>query len=579
MEGMKILRIDMGAAGGPKAKAEDMGKYSGLGGRWLTSSIVDKEVDAECSPLGPNNKLVLAAGLLSGTAAVMSGRISAGAKSPLTGGIKESNSGGQAGQVMARLGYAAIVLEGQPEKGMLYKIFINKDGVKIMPDASLKGLGNYAICERMQNEFGEKVACISIGPAGDRLSCNSSVAISDMEGRPTRHCGRGGMGAVMGSKGVKVIALDEAGCKNREAKNPDKFKEACKAWAQGIRDDGVSQGLGALGTNMVTNPINEAGAYPTRNFSEGRFAGADKICGETQAQIEVDRGGLATHGCHRGCIIQCSGIFNDKAGNFVTKQPEYETVWSLGGNCLIDNLDSIARMDRMCDDFGVDTIEMGGTMGVAMEGGLAEFGDWQAAERLLREVGKGSPLGKLLASGTTNCGKVLGVERLPCCKGQSMPAYDPRGILGMGVTYGTSTMGADHTAGYAVATNIFKIGGDVDPLGTEGQVETSRDLQIGTMAIDGTGMCLFVAFPMMASEAVFQSLLDLINSFMGWNWTAAEYMDMGKKMLKMERDFNKRAGFTPQDDRIPEFMRREPLPPHNVTYVVTDEDMDRVFNW
>jgi aldehyde:ferredoxin oxidoreductase len=523
--------------------------------------------------------VVIAPGILSGTAAVMSGRVSVGGKSPLTGGIKETNSGGQASQVMARLGYAAIVLEGQPKKGELYKIFINKDGVKIMPDASLKGLGNYAVADRMHKEFGEKVACISVGQAGEWLYCDSSVAFTDMEGRPTRHAGRGGMGAVMGSKGVKVIALDDSGCKMREPKNPDKFKQACKEWAEGIRADGVSQGLGALGTNMVTNPINEAGGYPTRNFSEGRFEGADKICGETQAELEKERGGLVTHGCHRGCIIQCSGIFNDKAGNFVTKQPEYETVWSLGGNCGIDNLDSIARMDRMCDDIGLDTIEAGATIGVAMEAGIVPFGDWEGAERLLKEAGRGTPLGKIIGSGAYNCGKVLGVERLPCVKGQAMPAYDPRPIMGIGVTYATSTMGADHTAGYAVATNIFKVGGDVDPLKPEGQVATSRDLQIGTTAIDGTGMCLFVAFPMMANEAVFHSLLDLINGFFDWGWTAENYLAMGKKILKLERDFNTRAGFTAQDDRIPEFMLREPLPPHNITFKVTPQDMDTMFNF
>jgi aldehyde:ferredoxin oxidoreductase len=388
------------------------------------------------------------------------------------------------------------------------------------------------------------------------------------------------MGAVMGSKGVKVIGLDDAGCKMRAPKDPDKFKEACKAWVEGLRKDPVTgEGLPALGTNMVTNPINEAGGYPTRNFSSGNFEGVDKICGETQAEVEKSRGGSVTHGCHRGCVIQCSGMFNDKQGNFLTKQVEYETVWSLGGNCGIDNLDSIARMDRMCDDFGVDTIEMGATIAVAMEGGLAAFGDWEAAEGLLKEVGKGSPLGKILASGAENCGKVLGVERLPVCKGQAMPAYDPRAIMGIGVTYASSPMGADHTAGYAVATNIFKVGGDVDPLKPEGQVDTSRELQIGTTALDGTGMCLFVAFAMMASGDVFQSLLDMINSFFGWNWTADDYVGMGKKILKLERDFNTRAGFTPQDDRVPEFMLREPLPPHNITFQVTDADMDTLFNF
>ena len=246
--------------------------------------------------------------------------------------------------------------------------------------------------------------------------------------------------------------------------------------------------------------LNEAGAYPTYNFQQGTFPGASKISGETQAQLETDRGGEATHGCQRGCTIQCSGIFNDAAGNYVTKQPEYETVWSHGGNCGIDDLDVIAKLDRMDDDFGLDTIEMGVTIGVAMEAGLIKFGDAEGALRLLGEVGTGTPLGRVLGSGAGITGKVLGVERVPVVKNQAMPAYDPRGVQGIGVTYATTPMGADHTAGYTVATNILKVGGFVDPLKPEGQVELSRNLQIATAAVDSTGMCLFIAFPASTSR-------------------------------------------------------------------------------
>ena len=219
--------------------------------------------------------------------------------------------------------------------------------------------------------------------------------------------------------------------------------------------------------------INEAGAYPTRNFSTGQFEGAGKISGETQAELENARGGegSATHGCHRGCVIRCSGTFYDKNGNFLTKQPEYETVWAHGGNCGIDDLDAIAQIDRLDDDYGVDTIEMGATIAVAMEAGVAEFGDAEAAINLVKEVGKGTPLGRILGNGAAVTGKVFGVERVPVVKNQAMPAYDPRAVQGIGVTYATTTMGADHTAGYAVATNIMKVGGDVDPLKPEGQVE------------------------------------------------------------------------------------------------------------
>lgn len=576
----KILRIDMGAEGGPKTAAVPVGNYAGLGGRALTSAIVSEEVPANCHPLGDANKLVIAPGLLSGSSSAMSGRISVGAKSPLTGGIKESNSGGQPSQVLARLGYGAIVIEGKPKGDDLYKIFINKDGVKITVDNNLRMLGNYDVVEKMKTEFGDKIACISIGQAGEMKLAASSIAFTDMELRPTRHAGRGGVGAVMGSKGVKVIVLDDTAMDMRQPKDVNAFREANKRWVAGLQGHGVTgQALPAYGTNVLTNIINEAGGYPTYNFKEGRFAGAAKISGEVMAEAETKRGGLATHGCHRGCVIRCSGIYNDKDGHFLTKQPEYETVWAHGGNCGIDDLDTIATLDFLDDNYGLDTIEMGATIGVAMDAGLLKFGDGDGAINLIKEVGKGTPLGRIIGSGAAVTGKVFGVERVPVVKGQAMPAYDPRAVQGIGVTYATSPMGADHTSGYAVATNILGVGGKVDPLKPEGQVDLSRALQVATAFIDSTGMCVFTAFALMDQPETAQALIDMLNAFYGWNWTADDTVEFGKKVLKMERDFNARAGFTKEHDRLPPFMTAQPLAPHNVTFGVKDEELDKVFNW
>ena len=576
----KILRIDMGADGGPKANETPIGDYAGLGGRALTSAVVSKEVPPLCHALGDDNKLVIAPGLLSGTAAAMSGRISVGCKSPLTGGIKEANAGGQASQVLARLGYAAIILEGLPKPDALYKVFINKDGVTITEDNSLKMLGNYALVEKLTGEYGDKVAIMSIGQAGEMKMAAASVACTDMELRPTRHAGRGGVGAVMGSKGVKAIILDDAGLKNRAPKDPDAFKDANKRWVDGLqKNETTGEGLPAFGTNVLTNVINEAGAYPTNNFQLGRFDACAKISGETQAETETARGGSATHGCHRGCVIKCSGIYNDKDGNYLTKQPEYETVWAHGGNCGIDDLDVIAQLDRMDDDFGLDTIEMGATIGVAMEAGLAKFGDAQGAINLVAEVGKGSDLGRILGNGAAVTGKVFGIERVPVVKGQSMPAYDPRAIMGIGVTYATSTMGADHTAGYAVATNVLGVGDPVDPLKPEGQAGLSQAFQIATAAVDSTGMCLFVTFATATQPETNQAFLDLISAFTGTTMTDDGVMDLGKSVLKNERDFNLGAGFTAKHDRLPEYFKKEALPPHNITFQVSDEDLDSVHNF
>lgn len=577
---MKILRINMGAKGGPKVSEGPLGEYEGLGGRGLTSAIVAKEVPPLCHPLGEDNKLVIAPGLLSGTAAAMSGRLSVGCKSPLTGTIKEANAGGQPAQVLARLGYAAIVLEGKPKDDTLYKIVINKKGVQVLPANELKMLGNYDLVDKIKGEYGDTIACISIGPAGEMRLSAASVACTDMELRPTRHAGRGGVGAVMGSKGVKAIVLDDTGMDMRKPKDPEKFKEANKRFADGLKKHPVTgEGLPAYGTNILANVINEAGAYPTKNFMWGRFEGCSKISGETQAETETARGGLATHGCHRGCTIQCSGIYMDKDGHYLTKQPEYETVWAHGANCGIDDLDAIAMLDRLDDDYGLDTIEMGATIAVAMEAGVAEFGDAEAAINLINEVGRGTPLGRILGNGAAVTGKVFGVERVPVAKGQAMPAYDPRGVQGIGVTYATSTMGADHTAGYAVAANVLKVGGDVDPLKPEGQVELSRNLQIATAAVDSTGMCLFIAFAVLDQPDTFQALIDMINAFSGLSLTADDVTELGKSILKNERDFNTRAGFTAQDDRLPDFFKREPLPTHNITFQVPDEELDTLFNW
>ncbi len=576
----KILRINMGNEGGPQASEEPMGDYAGLGGRGMTSAIIAKEVPPLCHPLGKDNKLVIAPGILSGSHAAQSGRASVGCKSPLTGGIKEANVGGQGAQVLARLGYAAVVLEGKPKDDNLYKVVINKDGVEIIPDNSLKMLGNYDLIDNIKAEYGDKVACISIGPAGEMKMAAASVAFTDMEQRPTRHAGRGGVGAVMGAKGVKVIVLDDTGMETRSPKDPEKFKAANKVFTQGLKKHPITgEGLPSFGTNILTNIVNEAGALPTRNFQSGRFDGAGNVSGETQSEIMKSRGGMVAHGCHKGCVIRCSGIYMDKDGNYLTKRTEYETVWAHGPNCGIDDMDTIAMLDRLDDDYGLDTIEMGATIGVAMEAGLAKFGDGEGAINLLKEVGKGTPLGRIIGNGAAVTGKVFGVERVPVVKGQSLPAYDPRSVQGIGVTYATSTMGADHTAGYAVTANVLNVGGSVDPLKPEGQVELSRNLQIATAAIDSTGMCLFIAFAILDQEDTFNAMVDMIGAFTGQDMTADDVAALGKKILEYERDFNTRAGFTKKHDRLPDFFKTEPLSPHNVTFEVKDEDLDQVFNW
>ncbi len=577
----KILRINVGAPGGPKATEEPIGDYAGMGGRGMTTSVVYKEVPPDCHPLGPENKLVIAPGLMSGSAASSSGRMSVGCKSPLSGTIKESNAGGTGAQALARLGYAAVILEGERQGDDLYKVVINDQGVSLEKANDLKMLANYDLIEKLKPVHGEKVSVISIGTAGEMRMSNSSIAVTDPEFRPTRHCGRGGVGAVMGSKGIKCIVVDASGAKTRKPVRPDEFKESNKKFVEGLKGHAVTgQGLPAYGTNVLTNILNEAGGYPTYNFREGRYKHAQNLSGELQAENMKNReGGQPTHGCHRGCIIQCSGIYTDKDGNYMSKQPEYETVWSHGGNCGIDDLDAIARLDYLDDHYGLDTIEMGVTIGVAMEAGVIEFGDAEGAINLVHEVGKGTPLGRILGAGAATTARCFGMEHAPVVKGQALPAYDPRSVKGIGVTYATSTQGADHTAGYAVTANILKVGGDVDPLQTGGQAELSRNLQIATAALDSTGFCLFVAFAILDQGETFEAMVQTINHMYGLDMTGDDVVALGQKILKMEKEFNEKAGFGPAHDRLPRYFSREPLAPHNVVFDVPDKELDSVYNF
>ena len=554
--------------------------YRELGGRALTSALVADEVPATCHPLSAENKLVIAPGIFTGTGVPCAGRLSVGGKSPLTGTIKESNAGGMAGLALSALAIQAIVVEGEPPQGRLYRLLINKEGARLQPADDLAGLGNYDTVARQLDQFGAGVACISIGQAGEMLATAASIAVTDMEGRPTRHCGRGGMGAVMGTKGLKVIVIDPAGGQRVSPADREAFQVAVRKFATALQQHPLtSQTLPTYGTNILTNVINEAGALPTRNFSQGRFEGSEQISGEQQHDTIVERNGVIAHGCHRGCTIRCSRIYVNQSGEYVTKGPEYETIWAHGAQCGISDLDAIAQMDRLDDDYGLDTIETGVTIGVAMEAGILPFGDASGAIRLLEEVGKRTPLGRLVASGAETLGKVYGVKRIPTVKGQSMPAYDPRAVQGIGVTYATSTMGADHTAGYAVTANILGVGGRVDPLKPEGQIELSRNLQVATATIDAAGLCLFVAFPALDDPAVMDTLCELFAAFYGRPFAAADFTAMGKQVLARERAFNRAAGFAPAQDRLPDFFRTERLAPHNVTFTVPDEELDKVLDF
>lgn len=554
-------------------------EWNGLGGRGLTSAIVSKEVKPLCHPLGKNNKLIFAPGLLSGTIAANSGRLSAGAKSPLTNTIKESNAGGTAAKIFANAGIKALIIEGLPQnENLWYGLHITPEGVEIK-ETDLSGKGNFELIELLSEEY-PKAGILCIGPAGEMKMAAANISVKDPGGK-IRSLGRGGLGAVMGSKRIKYILVDAKGAKSVSIVDKDKFKDAAKRFAKALVEHPVSgQGLPTYGTNVLVNLLHEAGGLPTRNFSSGQFKDHEDISGEKIYDLIEKRGGKARHGCHQGCVIQCSQVYNDKDGNYLTSGFEYETVWALGANCEINDIDALATADNYMDDIGIDTIEVGTAIAVAMEAGIIDFGDSKALLRVIGEdIRKGTPLGRIIGSGTGITGKVFGVRRVPVVKNQALPAYDPRAVKGIGVTYATSTMGADHTAGYSVTSNVLNVGGAVDPLKKEGQVELSRNLQIATAALDTAGLCIFVAFAVLDNAEAMDAIVDMLNARFGAALTADDVINLGASVLKMEHEFNLNAGFTEKDDRLPEFFSEETLPPHNVIWDFTDEEIDEFWNF
>lgn len=575
---MKIYRVNMSDL---SFKIEDVPeKWKLLGGRGLTSTVIAEEVEPTSNPLGSKNKLVFAPGLLAGTKAANSGRLSVGAKSPLTGGIKESNSGGTAAQRLAKLGVKALIIEGIPKEDKWYTIHVHKEGVNIKEEKELVSKGNYEVIETITSRYGENTGVITIGQAGEYKMSTANISVKDPKGH-IRSAGRGGLGAVMGSKKIKYITLDDNDGVGIDINDKDKFNKSALTFNKGLIKHPVSgEALPKYGTNVLMNILNEAGGLPTKNSRMGKFDGAEKICGETMYNTIVERKGDTTHGCHVGCVIRCSQTYNDKDGNYLTSGFEYETIWGFGAGCMVDDLDIIAHIDNQCDDIGIDTIDTSGAMMVAMEAGLLKWGDGKGILNLIKnEIKEGTPLGRILGNGPDFIGKAYGVTRIPTVKGQTMPAYDARAVKGIGVTYATSPMGADHTAGYSVTANILKVGGHVDPLKKEGQVELSRNLQIATASLDSAGLCIFVAFAVLDNEDVSNAIIEMINAQYGVDWTVEDWFNLGRYVLKTEIEFNKAAGFTEKDDRLPEFIQEETIPPHNATWDITGEELDKVLRF
>jgi aldehyde:ferredoxin oxidoreductase len=536
--GDKMIHVDMTRQ---TAEVRDFPEaWKLLGGRALSAKILLEECDPGCEPLGPDNVLVMAPGVVSGTAAPTSGRISIGGKSPLTGGIKEANAGGQPGQHLMKLGYRAVVVKGQPaDPDARYALEIDGEGVRVVPADECKGMWNYALCESLHDRYPKTASFISCGPAGELRLAGASVACTDQDNRyPARHAARGGLGAVMGAKGLKYVMVDPGRASVRQPADRKKFGELCKGYTKDYLD---GPQMFKTGTSSVVPVANMLHTFPYKNRVQGQSPDAQTLDGARIVESFEERGG-GMHNCMTGCIVKCSNIVHDAQGEYKTSALEFETLTLLGANCAVASWEDVADLDRLCDEVGLDTIETGAAIAILMDAGKMEWGDAEAMKALLAEIAEGTERGRAIGNGAVATGKYTGHHRVPVAKGQAIPAWDPRPLKATGVTYCTSPMGADHTAGLIVNPGLTP-----DKFAWE-----SQKSQIVNAACDSSGFCQFL-----------QPNLDDIRAFYGALYgeevSRETIHDIGWQCLADEWEFNERAGFTADDDVLADCMSEDAI--------------------
>jgi len=565
-----ILRINT-ATGEIKREQQNTKEYL-LGGRTLSSRLVSREIPADCDALGKKNKLFLCNGALSGTTVSSCNRLSIGSKSPLTGGAKESNAGGIVGTRMANQGLRAIIIEDAPAGDAPWQIIvIGKDKCELVDGAFLVGKGVYEKSDLLCEKFGKKAGCMTIGPAGEKMLLATGIACSDPHGVCSRYAGRGGLGAVMASKRIIALVILNDGDVKPDFVDKEMFKAGSKKIVQLLKENPVSSQFTKYGTAAMVDICQALNVLPTKNFTQGTMEGAEKINAQTMYDTIKERGGegLTQHACMQPCAIQCSNAYPKKDGTLLCSPIEYETMALMGSNLCVDNLDTIAVMNRIANDAGVDTLDCGAAIGVAMEAGLAEFGDGEAAIKMMEEILNLTPLGRILASGVKIAAKVLGVRHSPHVLGQALPAYEPRGSKGMAMTYLSSPMGADHTFGFTLRDE------DV-PTDKAGKVALSKKFQVIGSRMDAMGMCNFVRYSVRDDMT---PLLDLMKALHGVTITAEEFDDFVKESLRLEHQFNLDAGITAKDHRLPETFYEEKQPETGETIDITDEEVAQAMAW
>ncbi len=524
-----------------------------LGGRGLSARILLEECDATCDPLGPDNVLVFAPGVLSGTAAPTSGRLSVGGKSPLTGGIKEANSGGNPAQHLTKLGYRAIIVTGQPaDSARRYGLEVDGEGARIVSADDLKGKWNYAACEEILHPRYPKTASfILCGPAGELKLRGASVACTDQDNRfPARHAARGGLGALMGSKGLKFVAVSPGRARVRAPANRKEFGDLIREYTKGYQ---AGPQMFQAGTASIVPMANSLQTFPYKNRVAGQSPDVDTLDGARINESFEERGG-AMHNCLTGCIVKCSNVVHDAEGDYKTSALEFETLTLLGANCAVASWEDVADLDRLCDDVGLDTIETGAAIGVLMDSGGMKWGDAEAMKKLVADIAEAKGLGAVVGNGAAAVGKHTGHHRVPVVRGQAIPAWDPRPLKATGVSYASGPMGADHTAGLIVNPGMSE----------DEFAIASQEVQLVNAVCDSSGFCQFL-----------QPTLDDIRAFYthlyGEEVSREQIADQGWQILQEEWEFNERAGFTAADDVLPACMAEDPIGPAGMVFDVSPE--------
>jgi aldehyde:ferredoxin oxidoreductase len=523
------------------------------GRHFIAKTLLELGV-AKVDPLSPENPLIFSAGPFAGTNFSNANRLSVGCKSPLTGGIKEANSGGTFAFALGQLEMAGFTLYGACKEWVVIRI--TKEGAISYETAEpYMGKGTNEAAALLFEKYGKKISFALCGPVGEYLGLMSGISITDTDGRPSRLSARGGVGAVMGSKKVKAIVVDLN--KMPTFKDRKKVMGAIREYGARLSKEPAIDNFKRLGTAMMSDIINRIGALPVRNFSAGRLIEASegplKLGGDYVRELNMSRGGNPSHACMPGCMIECSNVYVDANGKEIVSPLEYETLGLMGSNCGLDHPDDVARVNAVVNDLGVDSIEAGATLAVLMEAGLGKFGDVEFMLQALDDMRQGNARGRIIAQGAARAGEHYKVARVPVVKKQAISAYDPRVVEATGITMMTTAQGADHTAG-----NLPVL--DCKDMTTAQVVAASLEVQASWATADSLGLCIFGRAVTNASADL---IVNAINDAYGTSLEPSFMRTLGMEAIKMEWEFNRQAGFTDKDDELPAFFYSEPLPPTN----------------